>query len=233
MQRWALYLARFDYVIEHVQGEANVCADMLTRWIRGYRKNGTELFSKHLRVLKELPQIVPRPETIEWPSIDSLRDAQKRALPPSRSYATYSDDDGLWKVGTRLWIPCAASELQLKLLVLAHCGSLGHRGRAATKSVLLENFVWKSQEKDVQTFVDSCLHCMVSRSGERVLRPMGHALHGLHPNEVVQADFLSLPKGIDEKRYILLIRDDLSSYVWLWPVESHPAKSLRRRCRLG
>ena len=37
VQRWAIYLSRFSYVIEHVDGNANVFADILTRWTRGYR----------------------------------------------------------------------------------------------------------------------------------------------------------------------------------------------------
>ena len=37
VQRWALFLSRFDYVIEHIPGYCNVFADMLTQWAKGYR----------------------------------------------------------------------------------------------------------------------------------------------------------------------------------------------------
>lgn len=35
LQRWALSLLSFQYVIEHVPGEANVWGDLLSRWGAG------------------------------------------------------------------------------------------------------------------------------------------------------------------------------------------------------
>ncbi len=32
VRRWALYLSRFNYTIEHIDGKDNVFADLLTRW---------------------------------------------------------------------------------------------------------------------------------------------------------------------------------------------------------
>ena len=37
--RWAVLLSRFVYCIEHVNGDENVMADIMTEWIRGYRSN--------------------------------------------------------------------------------------------------------------------------------------------------------------------------------------------------
>ena len=37
VQRWALYLSQFPYLIEHVDGQNNIFADILTRWLKGYR----------------------------------------------------------------------------------------------------------------------------------------------------------------------------------------------------
>ena len=76
-------------------------------------------------------------------------------------------------------------------------------------------------EHDIDALVRSCLHCIVTRAGEIVPpRPLGLALHGIRPNEVVHMDFLYMGAGKEGKRYILLIRDDHSSYVWLWPTEA-------------
>ncbi len=75
-------------------------------------------------------------------------------------------------------------------------------------------------EKDVDQLVRGCFHCIVSRSGGIIPRPLAHGLHGERPNEVLHADFLYMGPGIEGKKYILIIRDDLSSYVWLWPTDS-------------
>ena len=71
--------------------------------------------------------------------------------------------------------------------------------------------------QDVSTLVRGCLRCMMTRAGEVIPRPLGSALHGSKPNEVIHMDFLFMGPGRDEKKYILIIRDDLSSYIWLWP----------------
>jgi len=116
-------------------------------------------------------------------------------------------------------------ELQLKVLVCSHCGSIGHRGRDATRSIVKESFWWSSMDADVEQVVRGCYHCIVTRSGEVVPRPLGHALHGERPNEVLHMDFLFMGSGIEGKNYLLIMRDDLSSYIWLWPTEDCTAAS--------
>ena len=39
LERWAVFLRAFDYIIEHVPGEANVWADMLSRWAPGSQEH--------------------------------------------------------------------------------------------------------------------------------------------------------------------------------------------------
>ncbi len=36
--RWALFLSAFMYSIEYVHGDVNTWSDIMTRWMRGYRK---------------------------------------------------------------------------------------------------------------------------------------------------------------------------------------------------
>ena len=43
VQRWALFLSKFTYVVEHIDGNNNVFADILTMWTRGYRYEGYKL----------------------------------------------------------------------------------------------------------------------------------------------------------------------------------------------
>lgn len=58
VQRWALFLSRFPYVIEHVDGKANIFADILTRWTRGYRKEKKTL-KTICSLLESSLQVVP------------------------------------------------------------------------------------------------------------------------------------------------------------------------------
>lgn len=75
-------------------------------------------------------------------------------------------------------------------MVVSHCGLVGHRGIEGTKSILKEMFYWRTLDKDNELLVKGCLHCIISRVGDIVPRPLAHALHAERPNEVVHTDFL-------------------------------------------
>lgn len=81
-------------------------------------------------------------------------------------------------------------------------------------------------DKDVTRLVKGCLHCLITRTGETVPRPLVHALHGERPNEVLHLDFLYMGPSSDNKLYIFIVRDDHSSYVWLFATEAANAEEV-------
>lgn len=54
VQRWATYLLRFDNEIEHINAEDNIFADILSRWMKGYRDE--KLRTKIVLMLQEVLQ---------------------------------------------------------------------------------------------------------------------------------------------------------------------------------
>ena len=125
VQRWALYLSRFNYNKEHIDGNKNIFADILTRWGRGHRSYRV----KNPRVCSLLTmneQLVPSANEIEWPSLECLLQSQKNATKtPSNGMKHH---DGLIYINGLIWIPAEDSEMKLKILVASHCGSMDHRG---------------------------------------------------------------------------------------------------------
>lgn len=218
VQRWALYLSRFSYAIEHVRGELNVCADMLTRWVRGNRNERSAPRVCSL-LLEEAEQLMPRPKDLIWPDIETFLDAQAAASEHPKGLAK-DQDDGLWKRGNRIWVPAHDAELQLKVLVISHAGVAGHRGQDATLSILRESFWWPKMESSVNELVQGCLHCIATRTGGMIRRPLGSALHGSRPNEVIHMDYLYMGPSVTDATYLLVIKDDFSSFTWLWPTSS-------------
>jgi hypothetical protein len=72
--------------------------------------------------------------------------------------------------------------------------------------------------KDVKVFVHNCLHCVATIPGDKVPRPLGAQLHATKPNEILHFDFLYIELSRDGKyQYLLLLKDDLSGYLWLVP----------------
>ncbi|GMF14488.1 unnamed protein product [Phytophthora fragariaefolia] len=124
-------MAGIRYVIEHIKGEDNLWADMVSRW--GQRD--TELADKPTAVMRATtrsPQQTSmlRPlqdESFAWPSEAAIRQDQQRCRADTLAPA---DEDGtcMFRVDGKRWIPTEAKELLQRIFVVAHCGTQGHRG---------------------------------------------------------------------------------------------------------
>lgn len=151
----------------------------------------------------------------------------QRAKPRTHSAPHLRRDpsDEIWKHHGRIWVPENYHELQPELVVSAHSGTVGHRGFDATASISRKTFWWTSLDRDTSTLVRGCIYGIFTRSEKTFPRPLGMALHGSRPNEVLHMDYLYMVKCTDRKRYIVIIRDDPSSYTWIWPTHSCNAEN--------
>lgn len=214
--RWALYLSQFIYRIEHVPGDTNVMADIMSRWLGGYRSGRTSNCARVRRLIahRDLPDLVKSPEDddYDWPSEEDIKESQGKFVHERPAGCKCKGD--IWMDRNKVWIPNSATELHIRLLVAAHCGASGHRGAETTSSRLKERYTWATLEEDTREFVRNCLHCIVAKGGIKVPRPLSSALHGTRPNEVLHFDYIYMGLGIDELKYVLVLQDDLSSYKW-------------------
>eukprot|EP00171_Calliarthron_tuberculosum_P012252 IDg12252t1 len=102
----------------------------------------------------------------------------------------------------------------------------GHRGWRTTKASIIARFWWTKMSDDIEDFVKSCLHCLATQPGKVIPRPLGHALHASKPNELLHFDFCYMAPGVDNQRYILILNDDHSGYVWLVPTSETDAATV-------
>jgi Integrase zinc binding domain/Integrase core domain len=157
-----------------------------------------------------------------WPTAQEIRLVQDTALVGEQVSKGHShpepllSDDSLYRTsGGQVWIPAAAHDLQLRICIVAHTG--GHRGIRATTDSIKALFFWPKLVRDVRTFCNTCLHCRSTIGGNRTPRPFGQALHASLPNEIIHFDFLYMGPSQAGFKYLLLIKDDLSGYIWLIP----------------
>ena len=165
LERWALRLHAFPFTLEHITGEKNVWADMLSRWAAP-RKN-QHLENKCLRVQRVRDNTFVRPftgvrplqaEEFQWPDMFEIKQIQQKVLTENkfkpnsiventkRLNTQLDRNDGLIKLkGTKIiWIPLEAKNLQTRLMVIAHAGSAGHRGEEKM-TLLYKIRGWPSQ----------------------------------------------------------------------------------------
>jgi Integrase core domain/Integrase zinc binding domain len=134
------------------------------------------------------------------------------------------DAGGIRMMNNALWIPERAVELQIRLCVEAHGRSAGHRAYEATLGAIKEHVAWTTMTKNVKVFVQNCLHCVATIPEDKVLRPLGTQLHATKPNEILHFDFLYIGLSRNGKyQYLLLLKDDLSGYLWLMPCRTADA----------
>jgi transposase InsO family protein len=210
LERWALYLSSFRYCIEHIAGERNVWADLLSRWAQP--KDTTTLCRLTI-------PLHPKLEDFSWPTLDEIEKSQQRHLPNNKRtdimrrnqdthYTTQANPD-------IFWIPEDDVELKHRLMIIAHCGLSGHRGTAATLRHLQQYCYWKNQITAVRTFIHQCLLCLQIRGGKVMPRPLGTQMHATGPNQIIHFDYLKLPLAYNGWTYILVIKDDYSQKVKL------------------
>lgn len=171
--------------------------------------------------IRRIIQIPPLPSAndgdFEWPSTATIANEQLHHPKPPNVQV----NERLFILPTgQIWIPSESTELQLRLLVIAHTSASVHRGPSATISALESRFHWDTLEDDAKLFVSSCIHCLSTTGGEKVPRPFGPALFGTKPNDLLQFNYLTLGKSVTGDRYVLMMRDDHSGYAWLHPTPS-------------
>ena len=181
--------------------------------MKGHRSTEKRLSTCSISVVAPA-QLLPSARDIVWPDLNTIHESQQ-GVAEKPAGISFDEDTRIWRRNNRIWIPDNDSDLQLKVIVASHCGACGHRAIGATESIIRESFDWSTLHEDVSTFVKGCLHCLVSQSGEIVPRPLGTALHVQQTNEVVHLDYLFMGPSKSENRYLLLMRDDLSGYIWL------------------
>lgn len=214
LMRWALKLSAFRYVVEHIPGERNVWADMLTRWaVRPSNAIKSVPSSLRLKSLMVAPINPGLDSKLDWPTMKEIAASQNRSnTEPPRNFKNI---DGILKNGNVIWIPSKDAQMKIRILIAGHTGMAGHRGWRTTKATVASHFFWEKMGEDVKSFVKSCLHCLSTEPGNVIARPLGHALHASKPNELLHFDFCYMCPGIDELNYVLILKDDLSGYTWL------------------
>lgn len=79
--------------------------------------------------------------------------------------------------------------------------------------------------EDCKEFVNNFIHCLTGKGNIKIPRPISTTLHATRPNESIHFDYVYMGAGLDKRKYILVIKDDLSSYVWLVPTIKADAES--------
>jgi uncharacterized membrane protein YgcG len=248
LERWAVYLRCFEYTIEHIAGELNVWADMLSRWAPGTQQHleqrermrdaarsapperaaAVTLRIRNDRILNEAGHIEQRrlttapvvPAEEQWPTRAEIAQAQQNVtVEEQETLRLRRHAHTLYRDG-RIFVPNGHHKLRHRIMVVAHAGAAGHRRWAATLRLLTEKFWWPTLRTDLRAFLAKCLLCGKTATGLPVPRPFGKALRGSRPGEALHLDYFSLKDAVTADKGLLVMKDGFSAFIWLWECQA-------------
>ena len=222
--RWVYMLSSFKVrSMEHLPGQHNLWADMLSRWAhptyykttdgvtlsaRAIRKRNKREEAKLVRQGRDLNEFLnlqfsPLQTDGKFPSLDIIAVAQTdehlqdedREFLEANAEGMTRNARGMWLYGDKVWIPRSNRELILRVMIMAHCGESGHRSEAHTCKYVDELFWWDDAHADLSEFCRHCLCCEKTKTGTTVPRPLGESVKGQFVNEVVHFDYMQIGKS--------------------------------------
>ena len=148
LQRWDVLIMAYHYKIHDISGVENIWVDLLSRW-------GSPVQTVCAIYEEPRPLSPSLDSNYVWPTMSTIVKAQQAA-----NIKFGQQLDGVYRTESgRIWIPDEASELQVRLCVVAHFGTSGHRRVDVTTQNAAELYTWTTLKQDVHLFVKQCLHC--------------------------------------------------------------------------
>lgn len=113
----------------------------------------------------ELPSFLDK--DFSWPTLEeisAIQQEQSSGRPP-----TLFLQDAVWvNPNGAIWIPDSATDLQLRLRIIAYTGLAGHTGASATEMAPHKRYFWSNLLTDIRSFVRACVHCISTVGGVNV-----------------------------------------------------------------
>lgn len=113
------------------------------------------------------------------------------------------------------WIPKNLKTFILAILISAHSGAGGYRGRQSTHETESSRFLCDVISNYVTQFSSSFLHCAAMDSSSIKLIHLVHSMHTAKPDTLIHFDFCYMKNYVYNLTYVLIVEDDLSVYVCL------------------
>jgi hypothetical protein len=139
-------------------------------------------------------------------------------------------------------VPVLARELVSDVLYQFHdAPEAGHMGVRRTKNEIKKRVFWHGMNKDIAEYVKTCSSCQRNKSEKLKAKGLlGDVPEAKAVFEVIFIDFVGpLPRSRNGNRFILVVVDQLSSWVEVFPMPTATAQRVARTledqvfCRFG
>lgn len=134
-------------------------------------------------------------------------------------------------VNVLIYLETMLSENDKKEVIKVHHDSVlsGHLGIHKTLRRISEQLQWKGMKKDVQKYIKCCESCQKNKSSRKTKIPMAITTTSSKPFQRIFFDIVGrLPTSHRNNSYILTIQDDLTKFLFAFPIENHQANTIAK-----
>lgn len=217
--RWSMKLMGLHYEIVHIAGENNIWADIISRWMPKQAVEAVCAVRTRKQLSNEVSRLRPlQDEAFRWPSTSELKQIQQQSKKQIPAESNIKNE--VVYVNDKLWIPEGAQEFIQRVMIIAHCGLHGHRGKIAMEKVINSIFSIAQLSKKMDMFLKNCLLCKHVREGKLIQRPWDEHVIAKERNEVLHMDFCYMGESYGSTKYILVLKDELTHFCELVACDS-------------
>ncbi len=232
LQRWAIYLAQFNYRVEYIRGKENIVSDYLSR------------APLEVKYVKTYPSYVNFAEQVEgWPVnlekvksetendevlqkvLKNLRE-ERWEKPERQKFRPYfekrnelSEENGILLWGHRIVIPLNLRKLMLKELHTAHLGI------EKTKRLARSLMYWPKIDVDIEKMINSCGPCLEMR-----MMPQKEIAPWKPENEAWSRVHIDHLGPVKNKMFLIMV-DAFSKWVEIFEVKTLTAAETIQKLR--
>ena len=224
MLRWIAFIHMINPQLKHIAGKDNPVADMLSRARYKDEDESSTCVTIHSHAAEELLEFKEDLYSGEFLLIgrylstleadESWTEDESKKI-RKKAYGFILKEGFLWKrPKKRGHIPLRVVDTEgekLQILQQSHDSDMaGHKGVQATYEKVRALYWWRSVYKDVRQYVETCEICQLYSKVR--YRDELHPTYPLHLHYQWSLDIVHMPRGVRGAKYLVLAREELSSY---------------------
>jgi hypothetical protein len=240
LTRWILAIQEYNFEILHCKGADNPTADALSRAPSQHTPTGDQhqeltihhierIVSPHLRDdLRDLPTLQSTDPNLQR-IYEIMSDPDNNPEHTELSHTYKIHNQILYKKLKDQWLIIVPEQIINKLIWECHLYYL-HCGAKKCFQLLRECFTFKNMNRRIRVQLATCDSCQRCKINPRPPVGLAQGINCTSKNDQISVDVIGpLPTSVGNVKYILIVIDNFTKFVKLYPMRRANAETILRK----